>query len=171
MSRLFPLALLSLLACGTDGESGGTDGVDCSDPDGSGGDTGNIPAIAGDWTSSWAAAFWDDNCSVADFDQASEDWIGAFTVEGAFNSFSASFHQSPDDTFAAAMDRRGGFTMSGEHEHDAGLIYANFSGLVHADSSGRTKIDGSGYLGIDTNDDQVADCFARASWTANKSGL
>lgn len=167
---LLPLSFFAVFACDGGGESGDSVALECGDPDGDGGDTGNIPNVAGDWTSSFAAAYWDDNCTASDFD-STRSWIGAFTVAGAYNSYVADFHDNPDDEFPAAVDRRGGFTMSGEHVHEAGLIYANFSGLVYTDTSGRDKIDGNAFLGLDVNDDTTIDCFARGSWTAYKSGL
>lgn len=170
---LLPLVLLPLAACIAGGESGDPAFADCSDPDDVGRDTGDIPGVAGDWTSSFTTDYWKDNCTVSDFDETTEDWIGAFTVKGAYNNFSASFHDTPDETLTAALDLRGGFTMSGEHAHDAGTLFVNFGGLVHFDAADpdRARIDGSAYLGMDVDKDNTIDCAARASWTAIKSGL
>lgn len=171
MNRALLLPFFVFAGCDAATETGSDTAVDCGDPDGGGGDTGDIPNVAGAWTSSFAVAYWDDNCTAADFDQTSEDWVGAFTITGVFGGYSAEFHDFPDDRFEAAMDRRGGFTMSGEHVHEAGLIYANFSGLVYTDASERSGIDGAAFLGLDVDADTVIDCYARASWSANKSGL
>ncbi len=171
MTRTPLLSFLILFACDGASGTGADSAVDCGDPDGGGGDTGDIPSVAGAWTSSFAVAYWDDNCTAPDFDEDTEDWIGAFTVTGVFGGYSAEFHDFPDDRFEAAMDRRGGFTMTGEHVHEAGLIYANFSGLVYTDASERSGIDGAAFLGLDVDADTVIDCYARASWSANKSGL
>ncbi len=169
-SRL--LLLLGCLACeGGFGEDSSSDAQECGDPDGNGGDTGDVPNLAGDWTSSFAAAYWDDNCTAADFDQNSEGWVGSFTVSGVFGAYGAEFMDYPDDAFAAAADARGGFSMTGEHVHEAGLIYANFSGLAYYGGDGRIGIDGGAFLGLDVDADTVIDCYARASWSANKSGL
>ena len=41
------------------------------------------------WASSFATAYWDDNCTAGDFSESSEDWIGAFTVKGGYGSYVA----------------------------------------------------------------------------------
>jgi len=178
--RLFRLALLFLLACDEEAGESGEVPVECGDPDGSGTDTGNIPNVAGSWTSSFAAAYWDDNCTAADFDESSEQWIGSFKIEGAYPNYRAAFNNLPDNAFEVAVDARGGLTMTGEVVHEAGTLYANFAGLVYTDISDRDGIDGSAFLGLDVPvvgdvdgvvGDQTIDCYARASWSANKSGL
>jgi len=170
MNRLIA-CLLALLACDGADSADTANPSDCSDPDGNGGDTGNIPAVAGDWTVSFAAGYWDDNCTADDFDSSSEQWIGPFTVIGAYPSYRAEFRDLPDERWEVAVDLRGGFTMTGEVDHEAGTIYANFGGLVYTDASGRAGIDGSAFLGLDVDADTVIDCFGRATWSANKSGL
>jgi hypothetical protein len=150
----------------------GTVPAECGDPDGADGtDTGNIPTVSGSWTSSFAAAYWDDNCTASGFDQTTETWIGAFKIEGAYPSFRGSFNSQEDVRFEVAVDARGGLTMTGEVEREPGTVYANFAGLVYSGTSGRDGIDGSAFLGLDVDDDQQIDCYARASWSANKSGL
>ncbi len=170
MIRVF-LSPLLLLALGCDGTDS-TDLGDCSDPDGDGGgDTGNIPAVAGDWTTTFAAAGWEDNCTAVGFDKDSEQWIGPFTVLGAYPSYRAEFHELEGERWEVAVDLRGGFTMTGQVDHEEGTIYANFSGLVYTDISDRSGIDGGAFLGLDVDADLTIDCYARASWSANKSGL
>lgn len=171
MKSLAAPLLLVLAACDGTDSSDTAVAADCSDPDGSGGDTGNIPAIAGDWTTTFAAAGWEDNCTAEGFDSDTEQWIGPFTVMGAYPSFRAEFRDLPDERWEVALDARGGFTMTGEVDHEAGTIYANFAGLVYTDFSGRSGIDGGAFLGLDVDADATIDCFARASWSANKSGL
>lgn len=167
---LLPLLLLAV-ACDAADSSDTALASDCSDPDGDGGDTGNIPAVAGDWTVSYATGYYDDNCTAEGFDSDTEQWIGPFTVIGAYPSFRAEFQDLPDERWEVAVDKRGGFTMTGQVDHEAGTIYANFSGLVYTDYTGRNTIDGAAFLGLDVDADTTIDCFARATWTANKSGL
>lgn len=165
-------ALTGLVAC-----ADGTGTVDetaeeCGDPDGSGGtDTGNIPNVAGSWTSSFAGDGWDDNCTVSGFDESTETWVGSFKIEGAYPSYRAAFNNFPDDRFEVAVDARGGLTMTGELVREPGTLYAQFGGLVYKGTTDRDGIDGSAFFGLDVDDDQLIDCYARASWSANKSGL
>ena len=167
---VLPLALL-LAACEAATDTSDPAAVaSCGDVDGNGGDTGNVPNILGDWTSTYGVG-WDDDCTADDFSSTSEDWIGPFTVSGAIGALTAEFHDDPDQTYQAAIDNNGGFTMTGVREHDAGTIHANFSGLVYAGTSGRDGIDGGVFLGLDANDDNTIDCYGHGFWSANKSGL
>ncbi len=172
MSRL---TFLFLAACAPGADSGDSSGSgsNCGDPDGNGGDTGNIPDVLGLWTSSLGAQYsYFDGCAVPNFDLSTEsEWIGAFEVKGAApSSLYAYFQDEPEERLEAAVDLRGGFTMSGLHQHEAGPLYVNFSGLVYTDNNGRTNIDGSAFLGFDLTDDEIIDCYARVSWSPSKSG-
>ncbi len=171
MSRL---AFLLLAACAPGADSGDSsgDGSSCGDPDGNGGDTGNIPDVLGLWTTTLGAEYWNDGCAVPNFDLSSEsEWIGAFEVKGsAPSSLYAYFQDEPEERLEAAVDLRGGFTMSGLHQHEAGPLYVNFSGLVYTDNNGRTNIDGNAFLGFELTGDEIIDCYARTSWSPAKSG-
>ncbi|MFZ5481551.1 MAG: hypothetical protein ACOZNI_32615 [Myxococcota bacterium] len=169
--------ILALLACtATIDDSGAAADCECGDPDGPGGDTGDIPDVFGTWTSTWASAWYEDNCTAEGLDQGSEDWIGAFSIRGtAPDALYVYFGPESDpvtDRFFGAMDTYGGFTMSGRYDHNAGQMYVQFGGLVYPDPnlSGRATIRGSGFLGLDPDGDGDVDCYANGSWTALKSG-
>jgi hypothetical protein len=167
----FLLASLLLPACTGAIDDSGAVSEECGDPDGAGGtDTGNIPNVAGSWTSTFAA-YWDDNCTASGFDSESETWVGSFKIEGAYPSYRAEYNNLPDNRFEVAVDTRGGLTMTGEVEREPGTVYAQFGGLVYTGSTDRDRIEGSAFLGLDVDHDQKIDCTARASWVANKSGL
>lgn len=175
MKYLF-LPVFSLVACGdvVDSADDGTDTDVCGDPDGAGTDTGNIPNVLGGWTTTFGVSYWDDNCSVSNFDENTEaGWAGeAFEVKGSLPySLYAEFQDDPSNRFAVALDERGGYSMTGIHIHSEGTIYAQFGGLVYVGADGRQNIDGSAFLGLDADGDQVIDCYARASWSPNKSGF
>lgn len=166
--------LLTLLACGpaaTDTGSGSDDAA-CGDPDGDGGDTGDIPNVLGKWTSLFATDFYKDGCSIADLDETSETWIGAFGLEGRVpDNISASFNKNPDEGFHAALDSRGGFTMTGNHQRADLVVYAQFGGLVYHDLAlDKDVINGMGTLAFDADGDTFIDCYARGSWNAIHSG-
>lgn len=173
MKYLLPIFLI---AC--DGETDSGEAADeaeaCGDPDGSGTDTGDIPNVLGDWTVTFGISYWDDNCTASGFDENTEaEWAGeAFEIKGAVpNSLYVEFQDDPSNRFEAAMDARGGFTMTGTRAHAAGTIYAQFGGLVYNAADGRQNIDGSAFLGLDVDADKQIDCYARASWSPNKSGF
>ena len=179
-ARLLPilpglgLGLALLAGCGHGGdESGATADNACGDVDGDGTDTGNVPDLAGSWTTSFAQAFYDDNCSAENLSQTSETWIGAMQVQGSVPSLAMEFgvSGSSDERFYGMVDRNGGVTFAGQHAHPAGTMYAQFGGLVYHDQYlDHDVIDGSAFLGLDTDGDGVIDCAAKGSWVAIKSG-
>ncbi len=165
------LATLLLGACDASLDDSAAGSEACGDPDGGGTDTGNIPNVAGSWTSTFPL-YWDDNCTATGFDETTETWVGSFTIEGAYPNYRAAFNNLPDDAFELALDARGGLTMTGQLEREPGTLYAQFGGLVYRDTTDRDGIDGSAFFGLDVSPaDQQIDCYARASWSANKSGL
>lgn len=168
--------LLLLLACGKgDGDSTAETSDDaCGDVDGPGTDTGNVPNILGNWTSSFATAFYDDGtCAVEGLNQSSETWIGSFEVVGSPSStFYIAFRDRPDERFWGSMDAFGGISLTGEHDHPGGRMIAHFGGLVYHDPYVDTDVmDGSAVLAMDVDDDQEVDCNVKGSWKAYKSGV
>ena len=175
--KLSLCALLPLAACDAAADSGDTGAADtevCGDLDGSGTDTGDIPNVLGSWATTFGVSYWDDNCTVSGFDENTEaEWAGeAFEIKGTVpNSLYVEFQDDPSNRYEAAIDARGGLSISGTHAHDAGTIYAQFGGLVYTGNDGRQGIDGSAFLGLDVDADKTIDCYARASWSPNKSGF
>jgi hypothetical protein len=170
------MLLAILMACGPGGsaDSSPTDPA-CGDIDDAGTDTGNAPSAIGTWTSTFGANFYDEACAVQNFDRDTETWIGPFTVSGSLpDALYVYFGPSGDpvtERFFGAMDRFGGITISGRHDHSEGTIHAHFGGLVYTDQgTGRDTISGSAFLGLDVDDDNVIDCSAQGDWKAFKSG-
>lgn len=173
MTRLLLLALLVGCGKGADDSSGAADDDTCGDPDGPGGDTGDVPSLLGAWTSSFAQDFYDDSCTADNLGQTTEGWIGAFTVTGSVeNGFLLEFTQTDDEKYYGRMDPFGGVTFSGLHTHSAGPMYAQFGGIVYHDPyTDRDVIEGAATLGLDADGDAQIDCLAKGSWKAFKSGL
>lgn len=166
--------ILFLLACtGGADDSAPSDATACGDPDGFGGDTGDIPNVLGNWTSSFAQNFYDDDCATDNLDQETEGWIGSFELDGrAPDALYLEFLANDTERFWGAMDQNGGITISGQHTHSEGTMYAQFGGLVYHDQyQDRDVIDGSAMLGLDVDGDALIDCKAKGSWKAIKSGL
>lgn len=172
------VAVLSLLlgACaGSDSVDSGADAATCGDLDGpAGADTGNVPAVNGSWTSTFAQNYYDDDCTAANLSATSEAWIGAFEVLGtpdALYVYFGSADRPTTERLWGAMDPYGGITFTGQKDHPAGTLHVQFGGLVYDDPNrGRPTIRGSAFLGLDADDDGDIDCSARGSWTAFKSG-
>jgi hypothetical protein len=167
-----PLVLLGLLACAGPSGDSAAPSAECGDIDGAGTDTGDVPNVLGNWTSSFAQNFYDDDCSTGNLDETSESWIGSFELDGrAPDALYLTFGRT-DERYWGAMDKNGGISLSGQHVHSEGTLYAQFGGLVYHDQyQDRDTIDGSAFLGLDTDGDGNIDCRAKGSWKAYKSGL
>ena len=168
------MTLLSLLlACAGGADDTGSAADDaCGDIDGAGTDTGNVPNVLGNWTSTFGQNFYDDDCSATSLSASSETWIGSFTVDG--RAPDALYLEFGDDgeRFWGAMDSQGGITFAGAHAHEAGTLHVQFGGLVYEDATlGRDIVDGAAFLGLDADGDGTIDCRAKGSWKAIKSGL
>ncbi len=167
------MTLLLLLACTSPTvDSGETASAECGDPDGSGTDTGDLPNVLGGWTSTFGQEWYDDDCATDNLDAESEDWIGAFTMDGRAPDALYLEFMNTDERYWGAMDRNGGVSFSGRHTHSAGELQVQLGGLVYHDQGlDRDVIEGFAFLGLDTNGDQVIDCRGKGTWKALKSGL
>lgn len=167
------ISLLLLVSCTAgSGDTAGTAST-CGDPDGFGTDTGDLPNMLGNWTTAtFATSYYDDDCSTDNLDAESEDWIGAFEIDGrAPDALYLQFLNAPE-RFWGAMDQNGGITFSAAHAHSAGTLYVQLGGLVYHDKyQDRDTIDGFAFLGLDTDNDGTIDCRGKADWKAYKSGF
>jgi hypothetical protein len=180
-AHILPLSLLLLLGLGctaNPGETGpGTDDdCSCGDPDGNGTDTGDIPDLWGQWTTTFAYERMYDTCGdIEDLDEDSETWINnsAMNVGGySPDGFYATFDDNEDDRYYGIVSQHGGVSFSGSHlRRDGYMAYVGFGGLAyHNEHLGRDVIEGFLYMGLDLNGDASIDCDVRGAFTARKSG-
>ena len=74
--------LLLSTGCGPNKDTA-SDTASCSDLDGAGTDTGNLPGVLGRWTVTFGSNNFTDGCGLADFDNTSENWLnGAMEIRG-----------------------------------------------------------------------------------------
>lgn len=177
MTRPALLALTALLlgACRDDSPSESLTEEDlCGDPDGNGGDTGDIPNLLGNWTSDFGANLFSSDCGLPDFNSGSDAWLdGSMEIRGSVpDQIYALFDDNTEERYFGLVSGNGGVNFSGIHEENGiGTMYAAFGGLAYYDVyRERDYIDGFVFIGIDTNDDGNIDCSARGEWTARKSG-
>ncbi|MFT7519328.1 MAG: hypothetical protein ACI9MC_001468 [Kiritimatiellia bacterium] len=168
------LLLLALLTSGCNGDSEtdpSYDG-DCGDPDGSGGDTGDVPSLLGSWTSNYGLSFLDGNCPSDQIPSASLDFMEQpFEVEGSVPSAVVmTFAKDPDLRLTGTVSPGGAWAMSGTIERGQTTLYVALGGLLYSDQSGRTHWDGAVFVGGDLNGDNIIDCDFRGDWRARKSG-
>lgn len=172
MSLVRSSILLLLVSCTAgDGDTAAT-AATCGDPDGFGTDTGDLPNMLGNWTSTFASGYYDDDCATDNLSDDSEDWISSFEIDGrAPDALYLTFQDSPE-RFWGAMDQNGGITFTAAHAHTAGTLYVQFGGLVYHDKGlDRDTINGFAFLGLDTDADGTIDCHAKGDWKALKSGF
>ncbi len=168
LAVIFGSALLGGCAAGNDESGAGLDG--CGDVDGAGTDTGNVPDMAGSWSTQFYYDENNDSCNGISSD--TETWIGAMQVQGSVPSLSMYFGtERGDETFYGMVDRNGGVTFSGTHAHPAGTEHAQFGGLAYHDQYLDVDvIDGSLFIGLDGDGDGAIDCTVKGAWIARKSG-
>ena len=172
MTRLAALAtLLFLTGCGGGGDDTDLGDVDCSDPDGWGGDTGDVPPLAGNWTPTVGSFFRQDACSAAEVPDYELDFLERpFLLEGGSNSIRVEFADDPTYALYGRSAPNGSLSVSGRVQRDELPLYVAVGGMVYEDSSGRTRWDGAIFVGADLNDDTIIDCTIRADWAGRKSG-
>ena len=171
MTRLFCLTLL-LVACSGDGDSGVGDDIDCGDPDGNGGDTGDVPSLIGEWTGSYGQVLIDNNCPPEQVPTETLDFLKQpFSLDGAVPAaIRITFDDNPDLRLRGPAAPSGGLATSGAIEQSQATLYTAIGGMVYEDSTGRVRWDGAVFIGADLNGDTFIDCDIRTDWKARKSG-
>jgi hypothetical protein len=172
-----PLLLLALLAgcrgLGGDSAAGGDDAA-CGDIDGEGTDTGDLPNVLGNWTTTFGLQLFHDGCGVTGLNQDEMTWINgaAMEIDGrAPDQLYAKFTRDEDERFWAAMNSQGGIAFAGTHEMGGHVLHVAFGGLLYENSYlGRDEIQGHASMGVDSIGDGEIDCFIQGDFVAKKSG-
>lgn len=174
--RRWTLALaVALAGCsgGADTSSSSSDG-ECGDLDGDGTDTGNLPNILGNWTSTFANQIDFETCGIAGLKPEDMDWIdgGAFSIDGTPPSgLYAEFTREEGERFYGIESSHGGVVFSGVHYEGEHELHVSFGGLLFSSGlTGGTEIRGHAYMGLDRDDDGSLDCGIQGDFTAFKSG-
>jgi hypothetical protein len=176
---LLPILILGACALGCHGRDDETGPQDpdchCGDPDGNGTDTGDIPDLWGNWTTSFGNQLYFDDCGIPDLSDTSETWINnaAMHIGGyAPDGFYAYFGSDDDERFQGIVSQYGGVAFSGPHaRRDGYTAYVSFGGLAfHDEYRDRDMIEGFCYMGLDLTGDGTIECRARGEFTAYKSG-
>jgi len=171
MNRLIlALSLIALTGCNGDGDTD-FDQAECGDPDGNGGDTGDVPNVLGNWTASYGDAFVDGNCRAEDVPTEVLDFLEQpFLLEGSTAAARITFADNPDLVLRGPVAPTGAMAMSGVIPAGGVNLHTAVGGLVYVDASGRTRWDGGVFIGADLNDDTIIDCEFNADWSARQSG-
>jgi hypothetical protein len=159
-----------LLACGGEGETDGA--AACLDPDGGGGDTGDVPSLIGDWTGDVGQSFLDNPCPADEVPTAALDFLDQpFLLDGSVPAaVRVTFSDNPDYRLRGVASPGGAFAVSGIVEAAGAQLYTSLGGTVWEEQPGRVRWDGAVFIGADVDGDAVIDCVIRGDWKARKSG-
>jgi hypothetical protein len=167
--------MLGLLGCSGDGaDSSVSDSTECGDLDGSGSDTGDLPNILGNWTSTFGNQLDFETCGITGLKPSDMDWIdgSAFSIDGTPPSgLYAEFTRTEGERFYGIESSHGGVVFSGIHTEQGYDMHVSFGGLLFSNElTGRTEVRGHAYMGVDSTGDGVIDCGLQGDFTAFKSG-
>lgn len=163
--------LLLLFACA--GKS--VDTADCTvtaDIDGIGSDTGNLPDLFGNYSTTFGSRASYDECGVEDISITDLDWIspGAMSIGGRIDDVEVSFAGAPDADLTAIMSEHGSVAISGRFDFRGQELHIALGGLLFENvQTERVEIEGYGFLGMDTNNDGSIDCGLSGDFNAKRS--
>jgi hypothetical protein len=165
------LALSVLCAACNGGDS--SDGS-CGDLDGPGTDSGDIPDIRGNWSSSFGTGIFEEDCAIGGMKQDDMDWIngGSFKIEGRVPELMlAEFEGEDGEEFWGVMNDHGGVIFTGMHHHEGYQMDVSFGGLLyHSHDLDRVRIEGFAWMGVDKSGDGYIDCHLSGDFIGNQSG-
>lgn len=168
--------LVSGLLCMMVGCSGGQDSAsdDCfsGDIDGIGTDTGDLPALYGNWTTTFGSRSFHDECNIEGLDRNDFDWLngGAMEIGGRLDDVDVTFAGTQDSDLKATMSSFGGVTISGRYTFRGQELHIAMGGLLFENTQLTiTELEGHAYMGIDLNGDGSIDCGIMGDFNAKKS--
>jgi len=174
---VLPLAT-ALFACKSDESNDTTAPVDasvCGDPDGAGGDTGDVPNILGKWTVTFGQSVYEDaGCTIPGLQSADMGWInGSMDIDGRIpDKLYATFDGNEDERFFGLENANGGVVFSGTKVVGGHTLYISVGGLLYRQPQvDRDELRGFGYFGVDEDSaDTAIDCWIQGDFKATKSG-
>jgi len=162
---------LFALAC--NGGSGDTANGDCSsDIDGLGTDTGNLPELYGNYTTTFGTRAFYEDCEIEGLNRADMDWIngGAMQIGGRLDAPEASLASAPEAELFVAMSVDGGVNISGIYLFRGNELHISMGGLLFDNTQlNRVEIEGYAFFGVDKNGDGSIDCGLSGDFNAKRS--
>lgn len=173
---LAPLALGALVSCGDkdDEDEDDTGSSECADIDGAGGDTGDVPSLAGEWTVAFGQNLYDaEACDAVGLTQEdlAEILAGPLQIEGGVpRGLRASF-AGFDTVYDGLAAAEGGVVFNGSTVKQGNMLYVSFGGHnYNQPRTGNDEIRGYSTVGVDVGaEDEVVDCWIHADWRATKA--
>lgn len=182
MRTLYAVALLftatAIHACKEAGEDEDEDtnaSDECGDPDGDGGDTGDMPNVLGAWTVTFGSNIYDANtCSAPGLtaDDLSEPLGGAMDIGGRIPDRLFATFSGYEAEYSGLENPLGGIVFTGVTTKAGHTLYTSFGGHLYTQPRvDRDEIRGFGYIGVDVDsEDGAIDCWIQGDWKATKSG-
>ena len=152
-----------------------TDTAGClasGDIDGIGSDTGDLPDLFGNYTTTFGTRSFYDECSVEGISRNELEWIngGAMSIGGRLEDVDVSLGAAPEADLTALMSEHGSVTISGRYTYRGEELHISLGGLLFENTQlDRIEIEGHGFLGMDTNDDGQIDCGLMGDFNAKRS--
>ena len=165
------IPLLFWLGC----SGGALDTADCavnSDIDGIGADTGNLPELFGNYTTTFGTRSFYDECSIEGISRGDLDWIngGAMSIGGRLDDVDVTLGAAPEAELTAIMSEHGSVSISGRYLYRGQELHIAIGGLLFENTQlDRVEIEGHGFMGMDTNDDGSIDCGLSGDFNAKRS--
>ena len=139
-SRIMVCAVLLALGC-SGGQDSGDEECFSGDIDGIGTDTGNIPQLYGNWTTTFGSRSFHDECNIEGLDRPDFDWLngGAMEIGGRIDDVEVTFAGAPDADLKATIEEFRADELAHrdtalEHEAEQAAGYPVLSALVKAGS-------------------------------------
>ena len=149
-SRIMLCAVALTLGCSSGQDSGGDDCFS-GDIDGLGTDTGNIPQLYGNWTTTFGARSFHDECNIEGLDRSDFDWLngGAMEIGGRLDDVEVTFAGAQDADLKATMSSFGGVTISGRYTFRGEELHIAMGGLLFENSQlSITELEGHATWGL-----------------------
>ena len=174
---LSALCLFTLLACKSEGDdtTAAADASVCGDPDGAGGDTGDVPNILGKWTVTFGQTIYEDAaCTIPGLQSSDMTWVnGSMEVAGRIpDQLYVTFDGNEDERFFGVENTGGGVVFTGTKVMSGHTLYVSLGGLLYRQPQvDRDELRGFGYFGVDEDSaDTAIDCWIQGDFKATKSG-
>ena len=170
-SRIMVCVVALALGCSS-GQDSGEEDCFSGDIDGLGTDTGDLPQLYGNWTTTFGSRSFHDECNIEGLDRPDFDWLnpGAMEIGGRIDDVEVTFAGAPDADLKATMSSFGGVTISGRYTFRGEELHIAMGGLLFENSQlSITELEGHAYMGIDVNGDGSIDCGIMGDFNARQS--
>ena len=146
---------------------------DCNgDIDGLGTDTGNLPGLYGNWTTTFGSRSFYEDCGLEGLNHDAFSWVngGVMNIGGRLDAPTVTFAGLPDAELTATMSQYGASTISGRAMFRGQELHIAIGGLLFENPLlNIIELEGHAYMGVDSNDDGYVDCGIMGDFNGKQS--